>query len=307
MSTCDFMCLNGEIVPYGDAKIHAFSAVVKYGLGVFEGLRAYWNAEQQQLYVFRLTEHLERLRFGMKVMRYERIFETAFLQDCLLRTLRANTIRENAHIRMIATIDGDDELTVTGPVGLVIGVVKRAPGKTLHSGVRVAVSSWQRISDNALPPRVKSTANYVNNRAAELTARLDGHDGVLMLSADGKLSEAAGACVFLVRRGQLVTPDVASDILESITRETVIETARTVHGLAVHERRVDRTELLAAEEAFWCGSGQEVVPIVAVDRILVGDGQPGPITRRIQDHYFRLVRGDIADHPEWRTPVWPAV
>ena len=307
MSTCDFMCLNGEIVPYADAKIHAFSAVVKYGLGVFEGLRAYWNAEQQQLYVFRLTEHLERLRFGMKVMRYERIFETAFLQDCLLRTLRANTIRENAHIRMIATIDGDDELTVTGPVGLVIGVVKRAPGKTLHSGVRVAVSSWQRISDNALPPRVKSTANYVNNRAAELTARLDGHDGVLMLSADGKLSEAAGACVFLVRRGQLVTPDVASDILESITRETVIETARTVHGLAVHERRVDRTELLAAEEAFWCGSGQEVVPIVAVDRILVGDGQPGPITRRIQDHYFRLVRGDIADHPEWRTPVWPAV
>ena len=307
MSTCDFMCLNGEIVPYGDAKVHAFSAVVKYGLGVFEGLRAYWNAEQQQLYVFRLTEHLERLRFGMKVMRYERIFETAFLQDCLLRTLRANTIRENAHIRMIAYIDGDDELTVTGPVGLVIGVVKRAPGKTLHSGVRVAVSSWQRISDNALPPRVKSTANYVNNRAAELTARLDGHDGVLMLSADGKLSEAAGACVFLVRRGQLVTPDVASDILESITRETVIETARTVHGLAVHERRVDRTELLAAEEAFWCGSGQEVVPIVAVDRILVGDGQPGPITRRIQDHYFRLVRGDIADHPEWRTPVWPAV
>lgn len=307
MSTCEFMCLNGEIVPYGDAKIHAFSAVVKYGLGVFEGLRAYWNAEQQQLYVFRLTEHLERLRFGMKVMRYERIFETAFLQDCLLRTLRANAIRENAHIRMIATIDGDDELTVTGPVGLVIGVVKRAPGKTLHSGVRVAVSSWQRISDNALPPRVKSTANYVNNRAAELTARLDGHDGVLMLSADGKLSEAAGACVFLVRRGQLVTPDVASDILESITRETVIETARTVHGLAVQERRVDRTELLAAEEAFWCGSGQEVVPIVAVDRILVGDGQPGPITRRIQDHYFRLVRGDIADHPEWRTPVWPAL
>lgn len=306
MSTCEFMCHNGDIVPYADAKIHAFSAVVKYGLGVFEGLRAYWNADQQQLHVFRLTEHLERLRFGMKVMRYERIFDTAYLEDCLLRTLRANTIRENAHIRMIAYIDGDDELTVTGPVGLVIGVVKRPPGKTLHSGVRVAISSWQRIADNALPPRVKSTANYVNNRAADITARLDGHDGVLMLSADGKLSEAAGACVFLVRRGQLVTPDVASDILESITRETVIETARTVHGLSVQERRVDRTELLAAEEAFWCGSGQEVVPIVAVDRIPVGDGQPGPITRRIQDHYFKLVRGDIADHPEWRTPVWPS-
>ena len=305
MSTCDFMCLNGDIVPYGEAKIHAFSAVVKYGLGVFEGLRAYWNAERQQLYVFRLSEHLERLRYGMKVMRYERIFDASFLEDCLLRTLRANAIRENAHIRMIAYIDGDDELTVTGPVGLVIGVVKRGPGKFLQSGVRVAVSSWQRIADNALPPRVKSTANYVNNRAAELTARLDGYDGALMLSADGKLSEGTGACVFLVRGGQLITPDGASDILESITRDTVIQAARTVHGLVVQERRVDRTELLAAEEAFLCGSGQEVVPIVAVDRIAVGDGQPGPVTRLIQDHYFRLVGGEIADHPAWRTPVWP--
>ncbi len=305
MPTCEFMCHNGDIVAYRDARIHAFSAVVKYGLGVFEGLRAYWNAQQQQLHVFRLAEHLERLRFGMKMLRCDRIFEAAFLEDCLMRTLQANAIRENAHIRMIAYIDGDDELTVTGPVGLSIGVVKRPSAGTLHSGVRVAVSSWQRIADNAMPPRVKCTANYVNNRAAEITARLDGHDGVLMLGADGKLSEAAGACVFLVRRGELVTPDASSDILESITRDTVIQTARAVHGLVVHERRVDRSELLAADEAFWCGSGQEVVPIVAVDRMPVGDGQPGPITRRIQEHYFRLVRGEIADHPEWRTPVWP--
>jgi branched-chain amino acid aminotransferase len=306
MSTCEYMCLNGEIVPYGDAKIHAFSAVVKYGLGVFEGLRAYWNEDRRQLYVFRLPEHLDRLRFGMKAMRYERILEREFLQDCVLRTLRANDVRENAHVRIIAYVDGDGELTVAGPVGLVVGVVRRPPGKSLQTGVRVAVSSWQRIADNALPPRVKCTANYVNNRAAELTARLDGHDGVLMLGADGKLSEASGACVFLVRSGELVTPDVASDILESITRETVIESARRVHRLVVHERRVDRTELLAADEAFWCGSGQEVVPIVAVDRLPVGDGAPGPITRRIQQHYFGLVRGDVPDHAEWRTPVWPA-
>jgi branched-chain amino acid aminotransferase len=306
MSTCEYMCLNGEIVPYGEAKIHAFSAAVKYGLGVFEGLRAYWNASHRQLYVFRLPEHLERLRFGMKVMRYERILEHDLLHDCVVRTLRANEIRENAHIRLIAYVEGDGELTVTGPVGFAIGVVKRPPGRAVEVGVRVAVSSWQRIADNALPPRVKSTANYVNNRAAEITARLDGHDGVLMLTADGKLSEASGACVFLVRGGTLVTPDVASDILESITRETVIEEGRRALGLTVRERRVDRTELLAADEAFWCGSGQEVVPIVAVDRLPVGDGMPGPITRRIQQHYFRLVSGDIDDRPQWRTPVWPA-
>jgi len=304
MPTCEFMCLNGEIVPYRDAKIHAFSAVVKYGLGVFEGLRAYWNTGRQELYVFRLAEHIDRLRFGMKVMRYDRIFEPDYLEDCLIRMLRANEIRENAHIRMIAYVDGDDELIVTGPVGLVIGVMKLPPRKTLETGVKVTVSSWQRIADDALPPRVKCTANYVNNRAAELAAKLDGYDGVLMLTRDGKLSEASGACVFLVRNGRLVTPDVSSDILESITRATVIETVRSALGLEVEERRVDRTELYAADEVFWCGSGQEVVPLVAVDRMPVADGEPGPITRRVQDHYFKLVRGDITDHPEWRTAVW---
>jgi branched-chain amino acid aminotransferase len=304
MSTCEFMCLNGEIVPYRDARIHAFSAVVKYGLGVFEGLRGYWNADRQELYVFRLAEHIDRLRFGMKVLRYDEIYEPVYLEDCLIRMLRANEIRENAHIRMIAYVDGDGELTVTGPVGLVIGVVKRPPSKTVEVGVKVTVSSWARIADSALPPRVKCTANYVNNRAAELTAKLDGYEGVLMLTREGKLSEASGACVFLVREGRLITPDVGSDILESITRATVIETARTALGLEVEERRVDRTELYAADELFWCGSGYEIAPIVAVERLPVGNGHPGPITRRVQDHYFKLVRGDITDHPEWRTAVW---
>lgn len=304
MSTCEFMCLNGEIVPYKDARIHAFSAVVKYGLGVFEGLRGYWNAERLELYVFRLAEHIERLRFGMKVMRYDSIYEAAHLEDCLIRMLRANDMRENCHIRMIAYIDGDDELTVTGPVGLVIGTLKRPHRKSIETGIGMTVSSWQRIADNALPPRVKCTANYVNNRAAELSAKLDGYDGVLMLTADGKLSEASGACVFLVRQGRLITPDVGSDILESITRDTMIVTARTALGLSVDERRVDRTELYAADEVFLCGSGQEVTPVIAVDRLAIGDGTPGPVTRRVQDHYFKLVKGEIADHPDWRTAVW---
>ncbi|MBM3600285.1 MAG: branched-chain amino acid transaminase [Alphaproteobacteria bacterium] len=304
MPTCEFMCLNGEIVPYRDAKIHAFSAVVKYGLGVFEGLRAYWNAGRGELYVFRLAEHIERLRFGMKMMRYDKIYDADYLEDCLIRMLRANEIRENAHIRMIAYVDGDDELIVTGPVGLVIGVMKLPPRRSLETGVKVTVSAWQRIADNALPPRVKCTANYVNNRAAELEAKLNGYDGVLMLTADGKLSEASGACIFLVRNGRLITPDVGSDILESITRDTVIETARRELGVAVDERRVDRSELHAADEVFWCGSGQEVVPVVAVDRLPVGSGKPGPLTRRVQQHYFKIVRGEVPEHAEWRTAVW---
>ena len=221
MPTAPFMCLDGEIVPYAEAKIHAFTAVVKYGCGVFEGIRAYWSEARRELFVFRLPEHLERLRFGMKLMRFAQIYPSAYLADCVLRMLRANDLRENAHIRLIAYLGGDDELAqTTGPVGLIAGAVPRGSPKGVAGGIHVRVGSWSRIADNALPPRVKCTGNYVNNRAAEIDARQDGYDGVIMLTAGGKVSEGSGACVFIARGGRLHTPDLASDILESITRHT---------------------------------------------------------------------------------------
>jgi branched-chain amino acid aminotransferase len=299
------MCLDGEIVPYAEAKIHAFAGVVKYGCGVFEGIRAYWSEGRRELFVFRLPEHLERLRFGMKLMRFAQIYPSAHLADCVLRMLCANDLRENAHIRVIAYLGGDDELAqTTGPVGLIAGAVPRGSPKGVAAGIHVRVGSWSRIADNALPPRVKCTGNYVNNRAAEIDARQDGYDGVIMLTASGKVSEGSGACVFLARGGRLHTPDLASDILESITRQTIIEIAPETVGLPVVERTVDRSELYACEEAFWCGSGQEIVPILSVDRIPVGAGRIGPITRALQERYFQIVRGESAEHRAWLTPVW---
>jgi branched-chain amino acid aminotransferase len=298
------MCLNGDLVRYEDAKIHAFSAVVKYGTGVFEGIRGYWNDSKREMYVFRLREHVERMRFGMKIMRFDEIYDAEWLEDCLLAVIRKNDLREDCHFRMIAFMDGDDELAATGPVGLVIGAVPRTRSKAVEAGVSVGVSSWTRISDNALPPRVKATANYVNNRAAEIEAKVNGYDGVLILTQQGKVSEGSGACLFVVRDGALITPDVGSDILESVTRDTVIRQARDRLGLPVIERALDRTELYVADEAFLCGSGWEVVPVTAVDRLPVGDGRPGPITRRTQEHYFDLVYGRIDDHPAWRRPVY---
>jgi branched-chain amino acid aminotransferase len=299
------MCLDGEIVPYAEAKIHAFAGVVKYGCGVFEGIRAYWSEARRELFVFRLPEHLERLRFGMKLMRFAQIYPSAHLADCVLRMLCANDLRENAHIRVIAYLGGDDELAqTTGPVGLIAGAVPRGSPKGVAAGIHVRVGSWSRIADNALPPRVKCTGNYVNNRAAEIDARQDGYDGVIMLTASGKVSEGSGACVFLARGGRLHTPDLASDILESITRQTIIEIAPETVGLPVVERTVDRSELYACEEAFWCGSGQEIVPILSVDRIPVGAGRIGPITRALQERYFQIVRGESAEHRAWLTPVW---
>jgi branched-chain amino acid aminotransferase len=298
------MWLNGKIVDYADCTVHAFSSAVKYGCGVFEGLRGYWNADKRENYIFRLREHVERLRFGMKAMRYADIPPVETLEASLLEVARANGIRANAHYRMIAFLDGDDELSTVGPTGLVVGAVIRAPSPRLETGIGMMVSSYPRISDSALPPRVKCTGNYVNNRNAELEARAGGYDGALMLTADGKLSEATGACSFLIRRGRVVTPDVSSDILESITRETVLELAAKKLGLPVEERKVDRSELIAADEMFCCGSGWEVLPVTSISKQPVGDGRPGPITRALQKAYFDVTYGRVADHPEWRTPVW---
>lgn len=304
MPTARWMCLDGDTVDYADCRIHAFSGAVKYGAGVFEGIRAYWNEADRELYAFRLKEHVERLRFGMKVQRFEPVYDAGFLEACIVRTLQANELREDTHVRVIAFLAGDDELPATAPVGLVVGCVPRPTATTVAKGIRCKSASIARIAATALPPRVKATANYINTRAAEIEARRDGYDGALMLTADGRLSEGTGACVFLVRGGVLITPDVGSDILESITRDTVMTLAREGLGLGVVERRVDRTELYAADEAFWCGSGQEIVPILSVDRLDVGSGAVGPVTQGLQKSYFDLVRGHSADHPKWREPVW---
>jgi branched-chain amino acid aminotransferase len=306
MPTAKFMCLDGKIVAYAEAHIHAFTGVVKYGCGVFEGLRGYWSEAEQELFVFRLPEHMERMRIGMRLMRYAEVYEHDYLEDCVLRMLRANELRETVHIRVIAYLGGDDELAQTGPVGLIAGAVPRGSSRGVTEGIHVRVGSWARIADNALPPRVKCTGNYVNNRAAEIDARQDGYDGVIMLTASGKVSEGSGACLFMLRNGRLHTPDVASDILESITRDTVIRIAPETIGSTVVERTVDRSELYAAAELFWCGSGLEIMPILSVDRIAVGDGRIGPVTRALQERYFKIVRGEEPAHRRWLTPVWAA-
>lgn len=304
MPTAKWMSLNGTLVEYENAKIHAFAGVTKYGAGVFEGIRGYWNADKREMYVFRLAEHLERLRFGMKVMRLSPLYETAFLERCLMDVITANDLREDAHFRIIAFLDGDVELHDEGPVGLIVGAVPRTRAKAVENGIGVGISSWRRISDNAMPPRVKSVANYVNNRAAEMEAKANGFPAALILTDRGKVSEGAGACFFMVRDGKIITPDTSSDILESVTRDTIIRKARESLGYEVIERTIDRTELYLAEEAFFCGSGWEVVPVTSVDRTDLGDGKPGPVTRKVQEYYFDLVYGRIPDHPEWRAPVF---
>ncbi|HXA70638.1 MAG TPA: branched-chain amino acid transaminase [Stellaceae bacterium] len=304
MQNPKYLSMNGEIVPFADAKIHTLTPGVKYGTGVFEGIRGYWNERRKDMYLFRLEEHLNRLHFSMKVMRFEHQLENRQMTRALIDLIKANELREDVHIRLLVWLDGEGDMNATGPIGWSIAALPRPPSKAVSEGVHCAVSSWRRISDNAMPARVKATANYNNGRLATLQGRIDGYDNVIILTHQGRVSESPGSCFFMVRNGVPTTPGVNSDILESVTRATVMQIFSEYLGRETVERDIDRTELYAAEETFFCGSGYEIQPILSIDRQPVGTGTAGELTRALQQKYFALVRGETGDHPEWRTPVY---
>lgn len=300
----DYMIQNGRLVPFAEARIHCLSPAVTSAVNVFEGIRAYWNDEQEQLHVFRLDEHLARLDYSAKVMRIgAHPWDRDALREMVCDLLRANAARESVHMRIHLYVDEDGFMTATEPAGMFISCVFRPRTRQSMEGCTAQVSSWTRLSDNSGPPRVKSSANYFNGRLAALQARQDGYDNAILLTASGHVCEGPGACIFLVRDGRPVTPDRSQHILESITRDTLIRLAAEM-GLPTEERAIGRTELYAAEEAFFCGTGNEVTPIVAIDGLPVGSGGVGPITAALQDRYFALASGRDPAHPDWRTPVY---
>ncbi|MGH7265189.1 MAG: branched-chain-amino-acid transaminase [Candidatus Rokuibacteriota bacterium] len=302
MAPSRYLYLNGKVLPYDEARIHVQSAAVKFGASVFEGLRAYWSPTQGELYVFRLQEHIDRLYDSMRLMRMEHHFTREELASSVLEVLRKNEYREDVHIRQTALVEADADLAATGPVGLAVDAL---PRKLAGKGVDVCVSSWLRIADASMPPRIKCSANYQNSRLATLEAKLNGYDTALILNGRGKLAEAPGACCFVVRHGVPTTPPVTADILESITRATLLELFPKELGLTPDVRDVDRTEVCVADEAFLCGSGWEITPVLSVDKLPLGDGrEPGPVTRAIADCYFAVARGEKPAYRSWLTPVY---
>lgn len=299
-----FVYLNGEIIPWSDAKVHVFAPLAKYGIGVFEGIAGYWNEEAQQLYLFRLAEHLDRYTFSQKAMRFDQGPSRGELAEALVRLCRANALHTDVHIRMMAFVDGSGELEATGPVGTAMTARPRRARSNNIEGVSAQISSWMRMPDNVMPARIKCNANYHNSRLALMQSQRDGYDVAFLLNSRGKLAEAVAMCVFIARDGQLITPSGSNDILESITRQTVIELAREYLGLETVERDVDRTELLLAEEVFYCGTAAEITPVTSVDRMVTGGGHPGPITRRLIEIYQQIVRGNDNAYASWRTAVF---
>jgi branched-chain amino acid aminotransferase len=295
--------MNGELMPLDDAKISIMAPGLTFAATVFEGLRAYWNEEKQELFVFRMEEHLNRLLDSMKLLRFGEHPSINTLREQLLENIRSNEYREDIYIRLQAYIDDWGSMLAKGPVSTSIVSYPRPRLNAFETGRNFAVSSWRRLDDNASPPRAKASGNYINSRLAGMEARESGYDGAIILTAAGKVSEGPGGCIFIVRNGVLITPGVTSGILESLTRDSILRMALET-GQAAETRDVDRTELYIADEIFYCGTGQEITPVISVDRIPAGDGKPGKITRAMQALYDKQVRDIAPKNRDWRTPVY---
>lgn len=297
---------NKQFVPLSEAKVSIRTNALHYGSGVFEGIRAYWNATEQQLFVFRLPEHYERMVSNCKVLKLKLDHDAKELCAITVDLLRRNQPREDTYIRPIAYIssEGLGPKLIGYETGFAIYTIPLGDYIDTSVGIKVGFSSWRRISDNTIPARCKVTGGYVNSALARTEAMEQGYDEALFLTQDGFASEGSAENLFLVRSGTLVTPDRSQDILEGITRDTLLTVCREELGLTVTERQVGRTELYVADEVFLCGTGAQVAPVIQVDRRPVGSGKMGPITARIQQLYFEVVKGKHPKYRHWCTPVY---
>jgi len=301
-----FLWWNGRQMPWEDATIHVTDIGWSTVGAIFEGIRAYWNPDQQESYVFRLNEHMRRFSQSMKVVRLQQDYATDQLIDAIVRLVHDNDHREDVYIRPLAYRGEGDGKSFSG-FGSSSQILINTHGMPSHllKGKRQAacISSWTRISDNVMPPRVKNLSNYRNGQLANMEAAMNGYDTAILLNHIGQVAEGGGSCVMMVRDGKLITPDVTSSILESITRDAIMTMARDDLGLEVVERTIDRTELYIADEVFMCGTAAEITPITSVDRYQVGDGEIGPITGKLEKLLHDVMRGVDQRHADWRTPV----
>ncbi|GEB65549.1 branched chain amino acid aminotransferase [Sinomonas atrocyanea] len=299
-----YLLRDGELVEYDDARLHVLSTTLKYGVGVFEGFRAYWSQDDQQLYAFRVGDHMRRLVDSMRVVEIDGPQDTDALSEQLLGLVRANGLRSNLHMRAQVFVDSSDgKPEDTGPATVFMAAIPMGNyfGST---GLAMQISSWARLSDRSMPPRIKSIANYQNGRLAMLEARRNGYDAALLMTESGHVAEGAGYNVFMVRKGRLCTPPTTDSILEGITRDSVLHLARTELGLDVDIRPIDRTELYSADEVFVCGSAAEVNHVTSVDRTPIGSGAAGEITGQIRRLYLDAVIGRAAADRGWAQPVY---
>jgi branched-chain amino acid aminotransferase len=288
---------NGEIIDWDDARIHVMSHVINYGSSVFEGIRCYNTAEGSA--VFRLPEHIQRLMNSAKIYRMDPGFDRDQIVDATLQLVRESGLDE-CYIRPVIFRGLDEAKPSFGvnpfpnPIDTYIATWqwgKYLGEEAIENGIDVCVSSWTRITSNSMPSMAKAGANYMNSQLIKMEALLGGFSEGIALDDRGMVSEGSGENIFLVNNGKLITPPLGASILPGITRDSVLQIAREL-GIEVVEAQIQRAALYLADELFFTGTAAEITPIRSVDRITVGAGRRGPITEKLQDEFFKIIRAE---------------
>lgn len=295
----------GEIINVNDAKINILAPTAQFGLNVFEGIPCYWNDQEKQLYAFRLDDHYERLLRSARLIQINCPYTKENLKKALVDVVKANEYDENLSVRQTLFVDGFGSWGSAEPVDMFVAPIPkgRISSEYNKKGLNCCVTSWRRISDTTLSPRIKCGANYINSRVGQREALRNGYDTCIFLNEAGKVSEGPGSCFFMVVKGTLVTPMLTDSVLESITRDTVIKLAKE-NGIPVVERAIDRTELYTCDEAFLCGSAMEVTPVISIDKYVIGNSEAGEITTRLHRAYLDAARGKNEKMKDWVTPIY---
>ncbi|HKZ61068.1 MAG TPA: branched-chain amino acid transaminase [Nitrososphaera sp.] len=299
----EFVWFDGKFVKWEDAKVPIFTHALHYGTAVFEGIRGY--AAKDNLYIFRLQDHMERLHRSAGVYSISLNYSAKELARATVELLQKNKMKESCYIR---------PLTFVGMHGIDLNVSKNSPTHTViitfpfakyfkGEGIKACVSSWRRIHDSATPPLAKAAGNYLNSVLATQESKHNGYDESIMLDLSGNVSEASGENIFLVRRGRIYTPFLADSALEGITRESATKIAKDL-GYEVTERPIPRTELYMVDEIFLTGTAAEIVAVTAIDGHIVGSGREGPVTKGIREMYAKIVSAGAKDYMDWLTPAW---
>jgi branched-chain amino acid aminotransferase len=303
----DLICyFQGGYVRLGEARLPLMTHAFLYGTGVFEGIRAYWNADQKQLYALRVKEHIVRLRNSSKIMLMSDVPSVEEWTEIIKQVLRKNNFREDTYVRPSVYKSTEaigvklhglthDFYVLAVPMGDYIDIEK---------GIACGTVSWRRTNDISMPSRSKITGSYVNPAFSKTEAMLNGFEEAIVLTHDGHVSEGSAENLFMVRDGVLITPPVTDDILEGITRAGVMEIAKYLN-VPVKERQIDRSELYIADEVFLCGTGAQVSPVGSIDHRPVGDGHVGPIAKQVSKTYFDAVRGRLDAFRHWVIPIYP--
>lgn len=301
-----FIWLSGNIVNVNDAMVNILSPTSQFGLNVFEGIPCYWNDNQKQLFAFRLENHYDRLLRSAKLLQLDCKFSKNDFKKALIDIIKANGYDENLSVRQTLFVDGFGSWGSEEPVDMFVAPIPRGRTSIEYNkkGLNCCITSWRRISDENLSPRIKCGANYINSRVGQREALRNGYDTCIFLNEVGKVAEGPGSCLFIIKDNTLITPKLTDSVLESITRDTVIKLAENEMCLNVVERTIDRTELYMADEAFLCGSAMEITPIYTIDRYTIGNGNEGEMTQKLHKKYLMCVSGKLDKYLGWLTPIY---